>query len=182
MILARPLMPCLFVLCCSMVTVVLDAQKGPRQFLDQSNESVVVDLLNGGSNDYEWQQGITAGVTGQLTRIALFVAYMEDVGETAATQVSITPSGPWQGGTPAWTTTAVLEEGWNTFNLTSAKIFVSAGEGFTIGIHGQSVVHQFNPGVGFSKGDQYAAGELFMNGSPVGSEGNDLLFRTYVKP
>jgi hypothetical protein len=107
---------------------------------------------------------------------------MEDVGETAATQVSITAGGPWQGGTPAWTTTAVLEEGWNTFNVTSAKIFVSAGEEFTIGIHGQSVVHQFNPGVGFSKGDQYAAGELFMNGSTVGSEGNDLLFRTYVKP
>ena len=70
----------------------------------------------------------------------------------------------------------------NTFNLASAKLLVSAGDEFTISIHGQSQQHHFNPGFGFSYGDQYAGGELFMNGSTVGSEGNDLLFRTYVKP
>ena len=87
---------------------------------------------------------------------------------------------------PAWTTVVVLENGWNTFNLASAKILVNAGEEFTISIHGQSQQHQFNPGFGFSRGDeggdQYAGGELFLNGTTVGSEGNDLLFRTCVKP
>jgi hypothetical protein len=52
---------------------------------------------------------------------------------------------PWHEGVPTWTTTTVLAEGWNTFNLTNARIFVSAGEEFTIGVHGQSTSHQVNP-------------------------------------
>jgi hypothetical protein len=157
------------------------APQGRRPLLDQENADVFSSLLNGGSADYEWQQGVTAGVTGQLTRIALFVDYSDSAGEPAATQVSVTLGAPWQSGVPAWRTTTVLGVGWTTFNLTGAKIFVVTGDEFTIGIHGQSA-HNFNPGFGFSYGDQYQAGELFMNGSTVGSEGNDLLFRTYVKP
>jgi hypothetical protein len=96
--------------------------------------------------------------------------------------VSVTLGAPWQSGVPDWTTTTVLDAGWNTFNLSKAKIFVAAGDEYTIGIHGQSATHSFNPGFGFSYGDEYLGGDLFMNGSTAGSEGNDLLFRTYVKP
>jgi len=66
--------------------------------------------------------------------------------------------------------------------LTKAKIFVDVGDEYAIGIHGQSEDNFFNPGFWFSNNDQYPGGELFMNGSSAESEGNDLLFRTYVRP
>ena len=47
--------------------------------------------------------------------------------------------------------------------------------------HGQSEFN-FNPGIGISYDEQYPGGDLFVNGSSAESEGNDLLFRTYVRP
>jgi hypothetical protein len=161
-------------------------EQGRRPILDQYNIDVLSSFLNGGSENYEWQQGITASVTGQLTHIALFVGIDESVGDPAPTQLSVTPGAPWQSSVPAWTITTVLRRsGWHTFNLTNVKIFVAVGDQYAIGIHGQSA-HNFNPGFGFSRGyeagEQYLGGDLFMNGSTAGSESNDLLFRTYVKP
>jgi len=89
---------------------------------------------------------------------------------------------PWQTGIPAWTTTAVLKAGWNTFDLGKAKIFVDVGDEYAIGIHGQNEDNVFNPGFAISYDEQYPGGDLFMNGSGAESEGNDLLFRTYVRP
>ena len=89
---------------------------------------------------------------------------------------------PWQSDAPVWTTTKVLKSGWNTFNMSSAKISVAVGDEYTIGIHGQSTTNQFNPGFGISYDEQYPGGDLFVNGSSAESVGNDLLFRTYVSP
>jgi len=150
--------------------------------LDQFNPGTLSSTINGGSAAYRWQQGVTAGIAGQLTRLDLFVANSPSLGEVSVTELSVTLGSPWQTGAPIWTTTAVLQSGWNTFDLTKAKIFVDVGDEYAIGIHGQSEDNFFNPGFWFSNNDQYPGGELFMNGSSAESEGNDLLFRTYVRP
>jgi hypothetical protein len=155
--------------------------QGGRPILDQYNTKILSSSVNGGSSAYEWQQGITAGIAGQLTQIALFVQNSDSSGETAPTQVSVTLGSPWQSGAAAWTTTAVLHPGWNTFNVTNAKIFVAVGDEYAIGIHGHSQ-YNFDPGIGISYGEQYLGGDLFVNGSSAESEGNDFLFRTYVSP
>jgi hypothetical protein len=157
-----------------------DDAKG-RPILDQYNTDTLSSSLNGGSGAYEWQQGVTAGITGQLSRLALYVVLAPDIGETASTQISVSVGPPWRAGAPAWmTVTAPVVSGWNSFDLSKAKIFVTAGDEYVIGIHGQSASN-FNPAFGISYGDQYVGGDLFLNGSTAGSEGNDLLFRTYVK-
>jgi len=155
--------------------------QGRRPVVDQSNTEVLSSLINGGSSAYRWEQGITAGVSGRLTQITLYVGLLNDVGETAPTRVWISLGAAGQSGDPVWTTTDVLDAGWHTFHVTNARIFFTAGEEYTIGIQGQSA-NDFNPGFGISYNDQYPAGHLFLNGSIVGSEANDLLFQTYVQP
>ena len=152
-----------------------------KPILDQFNPGTLSSTINGGSAAYEWQQGITAGIAGQLTRIDLFVDINPGLGEVSATELSVTLGSPWQSSAPSWTNTAILRSGWNTFDLAKAKIFVDVGDEYAIGIHGQSEFN-FNPGFGISYDEQYPGGDLFVNGSSAESEGNDLLFRTYVRP
>jgi hypothetical protein len=150
--------------------------------MDQYNADFLLfdSTVNGGSADYEWQQGVTAGVAGQLTRLAVYVATSELYGETADTEVSLWLGPPWQTDAAVWSTTAKgLKSGWATFNLNDAKIFVEQGDEYSIGIRGQSE-SDFNPGIGISWGDAYPGGDLFLNGGSA--EGVDLLFRTYVSP
>ena len=151
-----------------------------KPILDQFNTATLSSTLNGGSTAYQWQQGITAGIAGQLMRIDLYVDIAPAFGDVVATEVSVTLGSPWGSGTPAWTSTEILRSGWNTFDVAKAKIFVDVGDEYAIGIHGQSQ-NNFNPGFGFSKDDQYPGGDLFLNGSNAESVGNDLLFRTYVR-
>jgi hypothetical protein len=152
-----------------------------RPILDQFNTEVLSSTINGGSSAYEWQQGVTVGVAGQLTRIALYAEISAIYGDTAPTQVSVTLGAPWQSDVPTWTTTKILRQGWNMFDLSKAKILVAVGAEFAIGIHGQRA-NNFNPGFAISYGDEYPGGDLFLNGSTAESEGNDLLFKTYVSP
>lgn len=155
--------------------------------LDQSNDEVLSSYLNGGSQPYQWQQGVTAGINGQLVRLALFVGDMDTFGDAVTTQLSISLGAPWRSDDPVWGIRTTLHAGgWNTFDLTKAKIYVAAGDQYTIGIHGESAT-TFSPAFGFSSDNQYSGGDLFLNGTPsnsetAGFEGNDLLFRTYVNP
>src|SRR6266545_2666721 len=81
-----------------------------RPILDQFNTEVLSSTLNGGSSPYEWQQGVTAGVAGQLTRIDLYVEISAIYGDTVPTEVSVTLGAPWQSDAPAWTTTKILRQ------------------------------------------------------------------------
>jgi hypothetical protein len=155
-------------------------QQTGRRVLDQENDAALSSYINGGSSAYEWAQSVTAGVTGRLVRLELFVVVDPAFGDTAPSDISITLGSPGQANPPTWSKTVSLESGWNIFNLTSARIPITTGEEFTIGIHGQRA-NNFNPGIAISYGDQYAGGALYLNGTTSGSEGNDILFRTYVK-
>ena len=146
-----------------------------KPILDQFNTGIPNSSINGGSTAYEWQQGVTAGIAGQLTRIDLFVVIDAALGEVSATEFSVRLGSPWNSSTPVWATTAVLGQGWNTFDLAKAKIFVDVGVEYAIGIHGQSEFN-FNPGIGISYDEQYPGGDLFVNGSSAESEGNDCCF------
>jgi hypothetical protein len=151
-----------------------------KPLLDQFNVGEAGGALNGGSTPLKWQQEVTAGIAGQLTRLDLFVVIDPSVGETSATEVAVTLGAVGQEGQLVWSTTEVLRSGWNTFDLSKAKIFLEAGQEYAISIQGQSA-DSFNPGIAFSAGDVYPAGELFLNGSIDIYEGYDMLFRTYVR-
>ena len=151
-----------------------------KPLLDQFNPGTLASTINGGSSPYKWQQGVTAGIAGQLTRIDLFVVIDAVFGEVVPTEVSVTLGAPWQEGAPVWSTPATLRSEWNTFNMSNAKIFLDVGDEYAIGIHGESQ-DNFNPGVAISYDEQYPAGDLFLNGSSTESVGRDLLFRTYVR-
>lgn len=151
-----------------------------RPVLDQFNVGTVDSYINGGSIDYAWQQEVTVGISGQLTRIDIFVENDPTNDFTNSTELSVSLGGPWQTSAPVWSITAVLVPGWNTFDLSKKRILLKAGDEFVIGIHGQNVNNLFDPGIAISYGDQYPGGDLYMNGS-LNSEVNDILFRTYVK-
>lgn len=155
------------------------AQSG-HSILDQSNAEALSSAINGGSSAYEWQQGITVGVAGQLTRISIYVLVDEgNWGPNGPTQLSVALGAPWQSGAPVWHITAMLQNGWNVFDVSKARIAVEIGDELTLGVHGEGGSN-FNPGIGISYADQYPGGDLLMNGS-VSSE-KDILFRTYVSP
>jgi len=151
-----------------------------KPLLDQFNIGDAAGALNGGTTLYTWQQGVTAGISGQLTRLDLFVAIDPAFGDNNATEVSVTLGAAGQEGTLVWSTTEQLRSGWNTFDLSKAKIFLDEGEEYAISVQGQSA-DNFNPGIAYSVGDVYPAGALFLNGSIDIYEGHDMLFRTYVR-
>jgi len=148
--------------------------------LDQQNVFVEDAFLNGGTSAWVWQQGITAGLTGQLTRIELLACICPQEGDLASTQVSVNLGGPWQLDANAWSIVATLSEGWNSFDLTGASIFLTAGDVFTVGVQGQSESN-FSPGIAFSYHYRYDGGALYSNGVPD-APSNDMNFRTYVSP
>jgi len=145
--------------------------------LDQQN-TIIDSQLNGGSSAYTWEQGITAGLTGLLTAIDVFAFIDASLGAPGQTQVFVNLGTPWQSDANNWSTITTLKAGWNSFDLTSAHIFITAGQQFVIGIQGQGQT-TFNPGMGVSYGEQYTGGALFLNGVRDVS-GNDLDFRTYI--
>ena len=149
--------------------------KGGRPVLDQFNTGLPDSSINGGEAVYARQQGVTVGISGQLTRIDLYVRVN---GVTAPTELSVSLGPPWQFGTAVWSVTVDLAPGWNTINLSKEKIFMQAGDEFVIGVHGQSNI--FDPGINISYGDRYPGGDLYLNGS-LNSDVNDMMFRTYVK-
>lgn len=154
-----------------------DAMASGRPVLDHHNASAEDSYINIGDAAYDWQQGITVGITGQLVRVDLFV-WLAGCDATGPTRVSVSSGGPWQSGLPRWTQTGVLTEGWNTFDLKRAKIEVQAGQEIVLGVSGEGAF--CFGGVGITYGDQYPGGDVFLNGE-LNSDVNDILFKTYVK-
>src|SRR5215204_4273215 len=136
-----------------------------KPLLDQFNPGEIGGLLYGGADSLAWQQGVTAGIAGQLTRLDLFVVNDPDYADNKITEVSVTLGPAGEVGTLVWSTTEELRAGWNTFDLSKAKIFLNEGAEYAIGIHGQSAT-DLNPGIAFSDGEEYPAGDLFLNGEP----------------
>src|SRR4051812_28123307 len=67
-----------------------------KPLLDQFNPGDLFGLVNGGSAAHKWQQGVTAAIAGQLTRMDLFVGLDPTFAGPSATEVSVTLGAPWQ--------------------------------------------------------------------------------------
>ena len=114
---------------CAALCLLAVGSASATPILDQQN-TVMSSQLNGGSVAYAWQQGITAGLTGQLTTIEVFA-----FGTAGTTQLFVNLGAPWQSDVNDWSTVALINPGWNSFDLTTANIFLHAGDQFVLGFH-----------------------------------------------
>ncbi|MGD9634951.1 MAG: hypothetical protein AB7G28_23840 [Pirellulales bacterium] len=123
----------------------------------------------------EWQQGVSAGVTGRLSQIEMSFYTTEEV------QLTLYHGLPWGTGVPdyflSFHPTAVDAP---TFvDVSAADFMVTAGSAFTIGLRG------FNPNTELFLGTDdngYAGGQLYLNQEIYHSGEYDMAFNTYVDP
>jgi hypothetical protein len=130
-----------------------------------------------------WQQGVTAGVTGQLTGIELFL----DGPNLGAVNFGINLGAPWQTDADLIVvTTPVNSLGWNFYDLSTANINLSAGQQFTINIRegGWGMAPQATTISAYSGGALYYFNELSPGNPPVPEAFDvmDLAFRTHMGP
>lgn len=156
-----------------LIGAIPSAAKG-AMMLDQANDVVGPVSFNGGSTGLTWQQGVTAGLSGTLSRIELFFN-----GESLASGIDffINLGAPWQADAHDYTTVPTLVSGWNSIDVSSAGMIVNPGDQFVIGLHGLD--NSFNPSFRGTDGTAYAGGSVYLNGSPYVLD-YDMNFRTYV--
>ncbi|MEO5960367.1 MAG: hypothetical protein ABIO94_10895 [Opitutaceae bacterium] len=116
------------------------------------------------------QQGVRAGITGQLTGIDLFL------GQTGAVNFGINLGAPWQTDANSIVFTSVGVPGWNFYDLTSANINLTSGQPFTIDFIDSGWGTEFK-GTTITAG--YLPGLLLWNESLIQG---DAAFRTYMNP
>lgn len=126
-----------------------------------------------------WQQGVTAGLTGQLTQIDI------DFLTTQAVELTLYDGSPWNAGVATHTQIFSANTiGLGSIDVSAANFMVTAGSTFTIGLRG------FGANTPMFRGNisnTYPDGILYVNGD-VGGLGNpaeglyDMTFNTYVNP
>ncbi|MFH2063947.1 MAG: VPLPA-CTERM sorting domain-containing protein [Pseudomonadota bacterium] len=125
------------------------------------------------SDNFYWQQGVTAGNSGKLYSIDLFL-FTSDV-----IDITLFSGIPWQTSSPVFETSFSPTSGvWNNIDVSSADFMVDVGTQFTIMLHGSDPNTSL---AGNSWG--YSGGSLwFVSGSNAPWENNwDLAFNTYVE-
>lgn len=145
--------------------------------LDQSYEEAGASHFTGGIAGYQWQQGVTAGMSGLLANVEL------NFFGTGTTRVFINPGAPWQTDADAFSTAVTVSApGWTSIDVSSAGIHLTPGDEFSLGFEGFGSTVTFPSVIGSSGSGTYAGGALFFNGSGYtnGSLGSDINFRTYV--
>jgi len=120
----------------------------------------------------EWQQQVTAGVTGQLTGVTLY-------GAGTDLTVRVNPGSAFQSGPFAFVGTAHLAPGGTFIDLSSANIQLTAGQTFVI-----DTIAGSNGNISLAAAP-YAGGHLFGNfGVPVDYTaccGATLAFQTFME-
>lgn len=142
--------------------------------LDQAQEDLDFSLALIAGDDV--QQEVTAGLTGQLSRVAFYA-----IGDVPI-ELFVRDGAPWQVGPKAFSmvVTPPNATGFYTVDVLSAGLAVTAGQPFTVGLAGVSSTRAFNSK--FSPLDPYAGGMMYVNGVPYSNGFADLVFRTYVVP
>ena len=138
-----------FDLAVAAVIAVLLARGGPAS-------AAIIDQQNGpgntsfnGSAGFNWEQGVTAGITGQLVGV--------DIWDNSATSTTLTINrgSPWQSDANDFSQTISTTPGtWTHVDLSSANLQFTAGDQFSIGLiglfpssfNGSSVVDQYSGG------------------------------------
>jgi hypothetical protein len=127
------------------------------------------------------QQGVTAGMTGQLSAIEVFCY------TPGAATIFVNTGAPWQTDTSEFSTLLVsFGPGWYNFNTTSAGIYLNSGDPFVIGVMNADGTLQIGmnitpPSGEYPNGELWVDGVVFGAGSPI-SGAFDLTFNTYMDP
>ena len=136
-------------------------------------------VINGGSPSITWQQGVVAGITGQLRGIEVHTSF-----EIGVARFFVNVGSPWQTDANDFETILSTSPGesntWVFVDTSAANIHLEAGDTFVIGIGGQ----QGNLWFQTNDFNGYPDGSLWLNGSEFDllGRGVDLAFRTYVEP
>lgn len=153
------------------------ATAGP--VLDQ--ESPMLEFgFNAGSSGWSWQQEVTVGITGMLSRIELYAR------NAGTTPVYINSGTPWQSDASEFSTIfTAAGPGWTAIDTSSAGLLFNAGDHFVIGVGGTDS-GLWLEGSNLPPNGGYAGGELWIwlsDPPELWANGErDIAFRTYVEP
>ncbi len=141
--------------------------------LDQVNELQQNANYNGTAPSLTWQQGVTSGASGLLSSIDL------NFSGAGTIDFFINLGAPWQTDANDYQDMSLsVLSGWNNIDISSANIFLSSGDMFSIGLTGLNIGAP-NPW-GTAITDKYTGGAAFINGSLHADGSYDFNFRTYV--
>ncbi len=149
--------------------------------LDQSNETLQTTAFNGGTSLLYWQQTVTAGLSGLLSQVDIY--FRDSTNLTQGIDFSINLGSGWQSDGDDYFEHLSLISGWNSVDVSSAGITLTAGSQFSIGLHGTGST--FEPSFSGTNEDPYVGGMLYLgwsnaDGSPYGERDYDIDFRTFV--
>lgn len=153
---------------------------GAAPILDQ--ESVPLDPealgFNVAPSIFEWQQGVTAGVEGQLSGIEMYF-----FGSAAAGTFEVWLGSPWQSGASVFSMAYSGASSWTLFDVSSAGLTLGIGDTFTFGVIGDDTLGQFASACATVEACAYSTpaylGFPFVTGTPV--DGQNFTFRTYME-
>jgi len=140
--------------------------------LDQVNDATINDNYWFNITSNHLQQGVTAGLDGVLSNIEVFFY------QAGTVDFSINLGSPWQSDANDYQDNALsVVAGWNNIDISLANIMVNAGDEFVIGLQGAGGSTNLVHG---NILNEYAAGNVYLNGSISSSSDHDTHFRTYV--
>ena len=143
--------------------------------LDQAYDAIGGTSFNGGTASLTWQQGVTAGLSGRLDSIEM---YFNSGASGLGIDFFVNLGAPWQNDTNDFDATLNLVTGWNSIDVSTANMLVTAGDVFAIGVHGLN--SSFVPSFSGADTDPYSGGAIHLNGVLYATGLYDMNFRTYV--
>ncbi len=142
------------------------------EVLDQ--ESPISGSLNGDTSLSHWQQEVTVGLAGLVSRVEVYVV------TPGSANFYLNTGFGWQEPEHNFAVRVqAARTGWTSVDVSSAGIRLNAGATFVIGISG------INQGLWFSggRGSRYDGGDLYLNREVYLGRGEaDMAFRTYMVP
>ena len=151
--------------------------------VDQSNDDLACPQVCTAQNaalEFAWEQGITTGLDGKLMAVDIYLNFIRDQEMDFWINIGI----PVQVDSNDFDTTFDTIGGWNTIDVSSANIYLSAGDEFVFGLRGHtSNVSSIRTTIrSTANGGNYDGGVTYLNGEVylLRDETMDLVFRTYV--
>jgi hypothetical protein len=174
------------------VSFVAAGQAFAAPALDQTSPNTGTQF-NADISGFNWQQQVTVGVTGKLVEVDLYrVPWGSNNGgtgpDTGQIDFYLNVGSGWQTDANNYEAviTLVTQSALNAIDVSSANLFVTAGEQFVIGWHGT------NEGTGLggsanNSADPYSGGPLYFNGTAYDSIASNgfyysIGFNTWVDP
>jgi hypothetical protein len=168
----------------------------PSPVIDQNTGQTQSGIFNAGIVGFSWEQGVTAGISGRLVGVDILPQSADPTGPpTATTKFFVNVGPPWQSDTNDFQQVITFPShspvNWFYVDVSSANIFLTAGQKFVWGVTGVSGADVGNPWLFGHHQLDYSRGELWQSTATNLSTGklfvivgdtSDLAFRTYMIP